>query len=107
MYPFLVDASIKNRVNKNIVAAIGDGEYNNVLLENKCLWHSMKVIQNNIRIGNYEINKLSLLCFDEKIYVLKMDIIDQFLVIRVKYEKNSNLNDYSEQNFCLALVNSL
>ena len=41
-----------------------------VLLNNKCLRHSMNRIQNKVhRIGTYEINKTSLSCFDDKIYI--------------------------------------
>ena len=46
-------------------------EYKDVLLDNKCLRHSMNRIQSkNHRIGTYEINKVSLSCFDDKIYIL-------------------------------------
>ena len=57
-------------VNKNVVAIISHNEYIAALLNNKCLRQSMNRIQSkNHRIGNYEINKFSLPCFDDKIYI--------------------------------------
>ena len=45
-------------------------EYKDVLLNNKCLRHSINRIQSkDHRIGTYEINKISLSCFDDKIYI--------------------------------------
>ena len=38
------------------------------------------------KIGTYEINKISLSCFDDKIYVLKMDMMDYLLDVRVSYK---------------------
>ena len=44
--------------------------YKYVLWNQKCLRHSMNRIQNrNHRIATYEIKKISLSCFDEKIYI--------------------------------------
>ena len=41
------------------------------LLNKKCLRHSMNKIQNKKHeIRTYEINKISLSCFDGKIYIL-------------------------------------
>ena len=57
-------------VNKNVVATIGHNEYKNVLLKNRCLRHSMNRIQGkDHRIGTYEVNKISLSCFDDEIYI--------------------------------------
>ena len=75
MYSFLVDDRSKhnkaNAVNKNVVATISHNKYKDVLFNNKCLRHSMNRIQNkNHRIGTYENNKVSLMCFDDKIYSL-------------------------------------
>ena len=45
--------------NKNGVAKISDNQNKDVLLNKKCLIHSMKRIQSkNHRIGTYEINKI-------------------------------------------------
>ena len=55
-------------MNKNFVATITHSECKDVLLNNKCLKHSMNRIQSkNHRIGTYEINKIS--CFDYKIHI--------------------------------------
>ena len=42
-------------------------DYNNVLFNNKQLHHKMKTIRsNNHQLGSYELNKVSLSCFDDK-----------------------------------------
>ena len=74
MYSFLVDDSSEHEktkgVNKNLVVTIGHNEYKYVLLNQKCLRHSMNRIQiKNHRIRTYEINKISLSCFDDKIWI--------------------------------------
>ena len=73
MYSFVVENNehIKAKgVNKNVVATIRQNEYEDVLLNKKCIRHSMNRIQSkDHRIGTYEINKISLSCFDEKIYI--------------------------------------
>ena len=75
MYSFLVDSNehkkAKSVNNRNVVAAIGHIKFKDVLLENKCLRHSMNRIQSkDNRIETYEINKISLSYFDDKIYTL-------------------------------------
>ena len=41
------------------------------LLNKKCVRHSMNRIQSeNHRLGTYQTNKISLSCFDDKIYIL-------------------------------------
>ena len=51
-------------MNKNVVATISHNEYKDVLLNNKCIRHSMNRIQSkDHRIGTYEINKISLSYF--------------------------------------------
>ena len=62
MYSFLVDGSTDHRkaegVNKNVVASISHNGYRDALLNNKCLRHSMNIIQSkNNRIGTYENQK--------------------------------------------------
>ena len=72
-YTFLVDNIEHEKakgVNKNVVATINHNEYKDVLLNNKCIRHSMNRIESkDYRIGTYEINKISLSCFDDKIYI--------------------------------------
>ena len=74
MYLFLVDDSSEHkkakRVNKNFVATINHGEYKDILSIEKCFRHPMNRIESkDHRIGSYEINKISLSCFDDKIYI--------------------------------------
>ena len=75
MHPFLVDNSEQRRikgVNKCVFATMSHNEYKDVLLNNKCLRHSMNRIQSKDHgIGTYEINKISLSCFDDKIHIWK------------------------------------
>ena len=62
MYSFLVDDSSEHKKAK--------GLSKNVLLNKKCLRHSMNRIQSkDLRIGTYEINKISLLYVDDKIFI--------------------------------------
>ena len=74
MYSYLVDDNSAYKktkgANKNVVATISHNEYKDVLLNKKCLRHSMNRIQSkDHKIGTYEINKISLSCFDDKIYI--------------------------------------
>ena len=54
-------------MNRNVVAT-NHNEYEDVLLNNKCMRHSINRFKVKI-IGTYEINKISLSCFDGKIYI--------------------------------------
>ena len=59
-----------NGVNKNVVAAIIHNEYKAVSLNKKCLRHAMNRIQSkDNRIKTYKINRISLPCFDNEIYI--------------------------------------
>ena len=74
MYSYLVDDNSEHKkakgVNRSVVATISHNEYQDVLLNKKCLRHSMNRIQSkDHRIGTYEIKKISLSCFDDKIYI--------------------------------------
>ena len=57
MYSFLIDNSEHKKargVNRNVVETKSHNEYKDVLLNNKCMRHSMNRIQNNShRIGTY------------------------------------------------------
>ena len=58
---------IKNNVIKN---NIKHEDYRNVLLNNEQLHHKMKTIRSQKhQLGSYEINKVSLSCFDDKRYI--------------------------------------
>ena len=74
MYSYLVDDKSECKkamgINENVVATISHNEYKDVLLNKKCLKHSINRTQNkDHRIGTYEINKISFSCFDDKIYI--------------------------------------
>ena len=71
MYSCLVDDDSKHKkgkgVNRNVVATIRHNEYKDVLLNKECLRHLIKRIQSkDHKIGSYEIDKISLSCFDDK-----------------------------------------
>ena len=55
---------------RNVVATISHGKYEDVLLNKKCLRLSMNSIQSkDHKMGTYEISKISLSSFDDKIYI--------------------------------------
>ena len=73
-YLYLVDDNSEHEkakgVNRNVIATVSHNEYKDVLLNKKCLRHSMNKIQSkDHKIGTYEINKISLSCFDDKILI--------------------------------------
>ena len=56
----------KNIINKNITHE----NYRDTLFNNKQMHHKMKTIRSqNHELGSYEINKISLSCFDDKRYI--------------------------------------
>ena len=73
IYSLLVDNSEHKKakgVNKNVVSTINHTEYKDFSLNNNCIRHSMNSIQNKDDIiGTYEINEISLSCFDYKMYI--------------------------------------
>ena len=87
-YSFMVDDRNEHKkakgVNKNVVATISHGKYKYVLLNVKCLRHLTHRIQSkNHKMGTNEINKISLSCFDDKIYILKNGydgLADEFII---------------------------
>ena len=63
-------------VNKIAAAEISNNWYKDILLDKKYLSHSMNRFQSkNHRMGTYEINKVSLSCFDDSIYILNMELM--------------------------------
>ena len=75
MYLFLVSNPCEYKkaksVDKNVVFKISHNEHKYVLLNRKCLKHSMNRIQNkNHRIGADEIREHFLSYFDDNIYIL-------------------------------------
>ena len=72
MYSYLHNSKHKKAkgVNRNVVATISHSKYKDVLLNKKCLRHSMNRIQSkDHKIGTHEINKISLSYLDNKIYI--------------------------------------
>ena len=59
-------------INKNIIKNnITHENYRGVLFNNKQMHHTMKTITSqNHELGSYEINKVSVSCFDDKRYLL-------------------------------------
>ena len=58
---------IKNNIIKN---EIKHKNYRQTLFENKQMHHTMKTIRSeNHQLGSYELNKVSLSCFDDKRYI--------------------------------------
>ena len=75
MYSLLGNDSSEHKkgkgVIKNVVVRIGHSKCRDVLLNNKCLMYLLNRIQSkNPKIGTYDINKISLSYFDDKIYIL-------------------------------------
>ena len=80
MYSFLLD-NIEHKkakgMNKDVAARISHNEDKNVLLNKKCMRHSVNRIQSKeYKIGKCEINKISLSCFDDKIYIQNSGLTD-------------------------------
>ena len=75
MYSYIKDNQKEGKtakgIKKNIISNdIKHKDYKNVLFENKQIHHSMKTIRSiNHQIASYELNKVSLSCFDDKRYI--------------------------------------
>ena len=65
IYSTIVSIKKQKDVNRNVVTTISHNEYK----DNKCLRHSKNRTQSkDHRTRTYEMNKISLFCFDDKIY---------------------------------------
>ena len=74
MYSYLVDNNIEHKkskgIHKDVFATISHNKYKDVLLNKKCLRHSTNSVQSiDHKIGTYEISKIYLSCFDDKIHI--------------------------------------
>ena len=75
MYSYIKDnqkgGKTAKGIKKNIIKNnIKHEDYKNVLLENKQIQNTMKTIRSSKhQLGSYEINKVSLSCFDDKRYI--------------------------------------
>ena len=80
MYSFLVDNNEHKKAkggNKNVVATIRHNEYKDVLLNKKCIRHSMNRIHcKNHRVGTYDSAKFHCLVFMTKYIFSTMDMTD-------------------------------
>ena len=58
-------------IKKNVINNdMRHGDYKNTLINNKQMHHKMKTIRSQRhQLGSYEINKVSLSCFDDKRYI--------------------------------------
>ena len=69
MYSYLVKDNSEHEkakcVDRHFVATISRNEYKDVLLNKKYLRRSMKIYKDH-EIGTFELNKVSLCCFDDK-----------------------------------------
>ena len=75
MYLTLVAILVNIKLNNNVVAKISHNECKNVLLNKKCLRHSVNRIQSKIhRMRTYKINKISS-CFDDKSCLIKVFLL--------------------------------
>ena len=75
MYSYVKDNKKEARtakgIKKVVINNIKHEDYKNVLLENRQIQHTMKTIRSSKhQLGSYEINKISLSCFDDKRYIL-------------------------------------
>ena len=74
MYSYLVNDNSEHKktkgLNRNVVATISHKKYKDVLLNKKFLRYLMNRIQSKKhKIGTCEIDKMSLSCFDDKVYI--------------------------------------
>ena len=76
MYPLMmiikiIDTKRQKRLTKKFSKKMNHEEYIDILFEKKYTRHGMKRIQSKShQIGTYNINKRSLSCFDDKMYIL-------------------------------------
>ena len=65
----------ENNTAKGVSIATEFDKFKDVLFNEKIIRHKMKRIQSKKhKLGTYEINKISLSCFDDEIYVLDDEI---------------------------------
>ena len=75
MYSYMKDndegGKTAKGIKKNIITKnIKHEDYKEVLFNNKQMHHTMKTIRsNNHQLGNFELNKISLSCFDDKRFI--------------------------------------
>ena len=71
MYSLITDNDKEVNKAKGVIKKIRHNEYVDVLFNEKVIRHKMKRIQSKLHeIGTFDLNKISLSCFDDKRYVL-------------------------------------
>ena len=71
MHSMLSDDGKESNTAKGVNTVTEFNEFRDSLFNKKIIRHKMKRIQSKKhKLGTYEINKISLLCFDEKRFVL-------------------------------------
>ena len=71
MYSLITFSGKEINKAKGVNENLRHNEYSDVLSGKKVVRHKMKRIQSNLhRIGTYDLNKISLSCFDDKRYIL-------------------------------------
>ena len=76
MYSYMKDNQKGGKTAKSIKKSVVNADikhenYKDTLIKNKQMHHKMKTIRSqNHQLGSYEINKISLSCFDDKRYLL-------------------------------------
>ena len=72
MYSILDETNNEKSTNKGHNAFIEFQKFHNTPFKKKILRHTLRRIKpKNHNLGTYETNKISLLCFDDKRYILK------------------------------------
>ena len=75
MYSILDESNNEKSTSKGQNALIEFQEFHDTLFKKKIFRHTMRGIKSkNHNLGTYETNKRSLLCFDDKRYILKNGI---------------------------------
>ena len=80
MYSYIKDNQTGGKtakgIKKNVIKNdIKHENYKDTLFNNKQMYHKMKTIRSQKhQLGSYEINKVSLSCFDDKRYILENGI---------------------------------
>ena len=74
MYSYIKDndqnIKIAKGIKKIVIKNIKQEDYKEVLFNNKQIHNTMKTISKNHQLASYELNKVSLSCFDDKRYLL-------------------------------------
>ena len=82
---------------KGVNIATEFNEFKDVLFNKKVIWHKMKRIQaKKHKIGIYEINKISLSCFNDKRYVLD-DGVNTLAYFHRDFNKKCDHNKNKDQ----------